>query len=267
MIVARTTAELRDALGPRRGGTIGLVPTMGALHAGHRALLDAARADCDTVVASIFVNPAQFADRDDLDRYPRDESSDLEVLEAAGADAAFLPTVQGMYGPGYQTWVEVTEVGSGLEGDARPGHFRGVATACLRLFLIVRPDRAYFGPKDAQQAAVVSRLVRDLELERESRVVSTVRDEDGLALSSRNARLSAEERAAALALPRALARGEAAWRDGGDPVQEAAQTLAGEPRLVVDYVDVATWDGRRVLAAAIRSGSTRLIDNVVLEEA
>jgi pantoate--beta-alanine ligase len=172
-----------------------------------------------------------------------------------------------MYPPGYQTWVEVEEAGSGLEGDARPGHFRGVATVCLRLFLIVRPDRAYFGQKDAQQAAVVAQLVRDLELPVAIRVLPTVRDADGLALSSRNAYLTPEEHDAALALPRALDAGERAWLAGRDAAEAARTELAAEPRLVPDYVEVAQWNGRRVLVAAVRAGRTRLIDNVVLEEA
>jgi len=267
MIVTRTTADVRDALGGGRDGTVGLVPTMGALHAGHASLLQAARAECDTVVASVFVNPAQFAPAEDLDRYPRDEAADLGALEDAGVDVAFLPAPQAIYPPGYQTWVDVTEVGRGLEGDARPGHFRGVATVCLRLFLIVEPDRAYFGQKDAQQAAVVERLVRDLELPLAIRVLPIVRDADGLALSSRNAYLSADERRAALGLPRALDAGERAWLVGRDAAEAAREELAAEPGLVADYVEVAEWDGRRVLAAAVRVGGTRLIDNVVLEEA
>lgn len=265
MIVARTIAEARAGLEPRRGGSVGLVPTMGALHAGHRALLAAARAECDTVVASIFVNPAQFGPNEDLDRYPRDEASDLAALEQAGVDLAFLPSAGEMYPPGFQTWVEVEELGRGLEGDARPGHFRGVATVCLKLFAIVRPGRAYFGQKDAQQAEVVTRMVDDLALGIDVRVVSTVRDEDGLALSSRNAYLSPEERRAALALPRALAAGAEAHRVGGDPAAAARAALAAEPRLAADYVEVARWNGRAVLVAAARVGSTRLIDNLVLE--
>jgi pantoate--beta-alanine ligase len=265
MIVARSIEEARTGLGPRRGGTIGLVPTMGALHAGHRSLLAAARSECDTVVASVFVNPAQFGPEEDLDRYPQDEASDLDALEAAGVDVAFLPSAEEMYPPGFQTWVEVEKLGRGLEGDARPGHFRGVATVCLKLFAIVRPDRAYFGQKDAQQSEVVARLVEDLALEIEVRVVPTVRDDDGLALSSRNAYLSPEERRAALALPRALAAGAEAHRAGADAAEAARAALRAEPGVRADYVEVARWNGRAVLVAAARVGSTRLIDNVVLE--
>jgi pantoate--beta-alanine ligase len=250
----RTIPELRAALEPSRTGTIGLVPTMGALHAGHVALIEAARADCDVVVVSLFVNSAQFDERTDLDAYPRDEARDGELAAAAGADYLFAPTHDELYPQGFQTWVDVEALSRGLEGEQRPGHFRGVSTVCLKLFNIVRPQLAYFGQKDAQQVAVVRRMARDLDLELEIRAVPTVRDADGLALSSRNARLSREERETALALPRALAT--------GDP-DEARALLDG---LDIEYVEVADFDPP-VLAAAVRVGSTRLIDNVVLEEA
>ncbi len=253
MKVCRTIAELRAALAPLRSGTVGLVPTMGSLHAGHLSLLAAARAECDTVVMSLFVNPTQFSAPSDLDAYPRDEQSDLGAATNAGVDLVFAPTAEEMYPPGFQTWVEVTELGSILEGRFRPGHFRGVATVCLKLFMIVRPDIAYFGQKDAQQVAVLRRLVTDLALELELRDLPTVRDEDGLALSSRNALLSPAERERALALPRALAA-----RDAG----RARELLDG---LEVDYVEVAPFEPP-VLAAAIRVGTTRLIDNIPLEE-
>jgi pantoate--beta-alanine ligase len=248
MRIVRTIAEL-----PEAAGSIGLVPTMGAIHAGHLALFEAARVENDVVVASLFVNPAQFGAGEDLDRYPRDEARDAKLAEEAGVDILFAPSAEEMYPDGYGTWVEVGELGEKLEGEFRPGHFRGVATVCLKLFNIVRPDRAYFGQKDAQQAAVVKQLVRDLNLRLEIRVVPTVRDDDGLALSSRNAYLSPEEREAALALPRALASGDAA---------EARELLSG---LDVDYVEETNLNGQRVLAAAVRVGKTRLIDNVVLE--
>jgi pantoate--beta-alanine ligase len=254
MKVCRTVADLREEL-RGRGGTVGLVPTMGALHEGHLALLRAAREDCDTVVMSLFVNPAQFAEGDDLARYPRDEAADLTRAEQAGVDLVFAPTAAELYPTGYQTWIDVEELGSMLEGEHRPGHFRGVATICLKLFNVVRPQRAYFGQKDAQQVAVLRRLVRDLHLDVEIRVVPTVRDGDGLALSSRNARLSPEERERALALPRAL--------ETRDPTRALA--LLSHDGLEVDYVAVAPFDPP-VLAAAVRVGGTRLIDNVVLEE-
>jgi pantoate--beta-alanine ligase len=264
--VARTIDEVRTALSAERGGrTVGLVPTMGALHAGHLSLVAAARAECAVVVASVFVNPQQFGPGEDLSRYPRDEVGDLRLLEEAGVDVAFLPSVAEMYPPGFQTFVDVAGISTGLEGAARPGHFRGVATVCLKLFSIVRPDVAYFGQKDAQQAEVVGQMARDLALGVRLRILPTVRDADGLALSSRNAYLSAEEREAALALPRALAAGEEAFRAGDDPAEAARAVLADEPRLAPDYVQVAQWNGHTVLAAAVRAGSTRLIDNVLLE--
>ena len=255
MIVSRTIADVRAALAERRDGRVGLVATMGALHGGHEALLGAARRDCDTVVMSLFVNPAQFGDPADLNGYPRDEGRDLEVARAAGVDVVFAPTAAELYPAGYQTWVEVTELGAILEGEHRPGHFRGVATVCLKLFTIVRPDVAYFGQKDAQQVEVLRRLIADLHLELELAVVPIVRDPDGLALSSRNARLSDEERARALALPRALAT--------LDP--ETARTILEDAGLDVEYVALAPF-APPVLAAAVRAGETRLIDNIPLEE-
>jgi pantoate--beta-alanine ligase len=247
--VVRTIAELQL---DRPHGTVGLVPTMGSFHEGHLALFRAAREENDAVVVSLFVNPAQFDQPSDLSRYPRDEAHDAELAERAGVDVLFAPSVEELYPDGHETWVDVERLGSILEGESRPGHFRGVATICLKLFNLVRPQRAYFGQKDAQQTAVVRRLVRDLNVPVEIRVVPTVRDEDGLALSSRNALLSPDERRKALALPRALAT--------HDP-RRARELLDG---LEVDYVEVADFEPR-VLAAAVRVGSTRLIDNVVLE--
>jgi pantoate--beta-alanine ligase len=229
-------------------GEIGLVPTMGALHDGHLALLRAAREENEVVVATVFVNPAQFTEGEDLAAYPRDEEHDLRLAEDAGVDVLFAPDAEEVYPPGFQTWVEVEQLGSILEGTHRPGHFRGVATVCLKLFNAVRPRRAYFGQKDAQQAAVIKRMVRDLAVPVEIRVLPTVRDPDGLALSSRNAYLSPEERERALALPKALAARDRSLLDG----------------LEVDYFEEADFEPR-VLAAAVRVGSTRLIDNVVLE--
>jgi pantoate--beta-alanine ligase len=252
VIVARTIRELEEALAPLRAGSIGLVPTMGAFHAGHLSLFRAARQESDGVVVSLFVNPTQFDRDDDLERYPRDEQRDLELANREGVDLVFAPGADEIYPAGFQTWVEVEELGRRLEGEFRHGHFRGVATVCLKLFNLVRPDRSYFGQKDAQQAAVIRRMVRDLAVPVEIRVLPTVRDEDGLALSSRNAYLSPEERERALALPRAVAT--------KDPVK-ARQLLRD---LEVEYVEVAEFDPP-VLAAAVRVGSTRLIDNAVLE--
>jgi pantoate--beta-alanine ligase len=247
--VVRTIADLRAL---SRQGAVGLVPTMGAFHEGHLALFRAARDENDVVVASLFVNPAQFGAAEDLEMYPRDEERDARLAEEAGVDILFMPAAEELYPAGFQTWVEVEELGRFLEGEHRPGHFRGVATVCLKLFNIVRPDRAYFGQKDAQQVAVVKRMVRDLDHEVRIRVVPTVRDADGLALSSRNAYLSPEDRELALALPRALAT--------RDPAK-ARELLAD---LDVDYVEVADFDPP-VLAAAVRVDGTRLIDNVVLD--
>lgn len=257
MKIVRTIRALRLALGR---GRIGLVPTMGAFHDGHLSLMQAARAECNEVVVSIFVNPAQFGPNDDFERYPRDEDRDAKVAREAGVDVLFLPTAKEMYPAGFRTWIEVEEIGA--ETDARPGHFRGVATVCLKLFNIVRPDVAFFGQKDAQQATVIKRMVRDLNLGLGVRVLPTVRDEDGLALSSRNAYLSERERVQALALPRALEAGRAAHLNGSDPVLAARTALNG---LEPEYVELIEVDGATILAAAARVGSTRLIDNVVLE--
>ena len=242
MKIVRAAAEL-----PRHHET-GLVPTMGAFHQGHLALFRAAREENELVVASLFVNPAQFAEGEDLARYPRDEARDAELAEEAGVDVLFVPPAEEIYPPGFETWVDVERLGAMLEGEHRPGHFRGVATVCLKLFNLVRPRRAYFGQKDAQQVAVISRMVRDLAVPVEIRVVPTVRDPDGLALSSRNAYLSPEERSQALSLPRALSARDRSELDG----------------LEVDYFEEADFEPR-VLAAAVRVGGTRLIDNVVLE--
>jgi len=253
--VVETIEETRRALEQSRQGSIGLVPTMGSLHEGHLALLRAARAENATVVMSLFVNPAQFGDASDLAKYPRNEKHDLQLAREAGVDLVFAPSADEMYPPGFQTWVEVTELGEILEGRFRPGHFRGVATVVLKLLNVVRPTCVYFGQKDAQQVAVIRQLVADLAVEVELRIVPTVRDDDGLALSSRNARLTADERTAALALPRALATRD---RDA------ALAELASSNGLEVDYVEVADFDPP-VLAGAVRIGSTRLIDNVPLE--
>jgi pantoate--beta-alanine ligase len=243
---------VEEALTPFRGLAIGLVPTMGAFHDGHLSLFRAARAESEAVVVSLFVNPAQFTQSEDPDRYPRDEERDAKVAAEVGVDVLFAPRPDEIYPPGFQTWVEVEELSRGLEGEFRPGHFRGVATICLKLFNLVRPARAYFGQKDAQQAAVIRRMVLDLNVPVAIRVLPTVRDEDGLALSSRNCYLSPKERERARALPHALA--------SKDP--EKARELLRD--LDVEYVEIADFEPK-VLAAAVRVGDTRLIDNVVLE--
>jgi pantoate--beta-alanine ligase len=251
VIVARSIGELDLP----RHGVVGLVPTMGALHAGHTALFRAARSASDVLVASVFVNPVQFSEDGDLAAYPRNLERDLAAAEAEGVDVVFAPRAEEMYPPGFATWVVPEGAAVGLESEHRPGHFRGVATVCLKLFNIVRPQFAWFGRKDAQQVAVLKQLVRDLNVPVEIRVVGTVRDDDGLALSSRNARLSPAEREQARAIRRAL--------ETGDEAQARAVLAAAgvEP----EYIAVADLDGP-TLAIAARVGSTRLIDNVPLGE-
>jgi len=249
VIVARSI----DELDLPRHGVVGLVPTMGALHPGHAALFAAARPECDVLVASVFVNPAQFSDATDLGRYPRDLDRDAAFAAEHGVDVVFAPPAAEMYPDGFATWIEPGGVAEGLEGASRPGHFRGVATVCLKLFNLVRPQIAWFGRKDAQQAAVVKQLVRDLNVPVEIRVVETARDHDGLAFSSRNVRLSNEDRVLARAIPRAL--------ETGDPV--AARSVLEAAGVEPDYVEVADFDGPTLLIAA-RVGSTRLIDSVPL---
>jgi pantoate--beta-alanine ligase len=259
MKTVHTVADMRGHLAPVRSGrTVGLVPMMGALHDGHVALFGAARRACGLVVASLFVNPGQFSDPVDLAAYPRQESRDAEIAAAAGVDALFVPAVDEMYRPGEATSVEVLGAAVGFEGTFRPGHFDSVATVCLKLFNIVAPALAFFGQKDAQQVAVIRQMVRDLHLSLQVEVIPTVREPDGLALSSRNVRLSAGERRRALAIPRALA---AALRAGGDPAGAARAELGD---LEVDYVEVAVFDGEPTLVIAARVGKTRLIDNVPL---
>jgi pantoate--beta-alanine ligase len=265
--VVRTAAEVSEALARdrERGARIGLVPTMGAFHDGHLSLIRAARDGSDVVVVSLFVNPAQFGRGEDLENYPRDEPRDRQLAEEAGVDLLFAPDAVEIYQEGFDTWVDPGKIATYLEGAARPGHFRGVATVCTKLFSIVAPQVAYFGRKDAQQVAVVKQLVRDLALPVEIVACPTVRDADGLAWSSRNRFLSDEERATALALPRALQAGLRAHRSGTDAVRAAREILDGEPSLQVDYVAIADLDGP-TLAAAVLVGSTRLIDNVLLSD-
>jgi pantoate--beta-alanine ligase len=259
MKILRTVADVREHLRAERG-PLGLVPTMGALHEGHVALFRAARRVCAHVVTSIFVNPGQFNDPADLAAYPRQETRDAELARGAGVDAIFAPTVEEMYS-GDATALVVQGAALGFEGDFRPGHFNSVATVCLKLFNIVAPDEAFFGQKDAQQVAVIRQMVRDLRLDLKITVVPTIREADGLALSSRNVRLSAADRLRALAIPRALAAGITAHVAGADPAAAAREELEG---LEVDYADVAVFDGEPTLVIAARAGATRLIDNVPL---
>ena len=263
MKTLRTIADVRAhvaALSHSR--TVGLVPTMGALHDGHVALFRAARRRCDHVVATIFVNPRQFNDPGDLAAYPRQEARDLQIAAGAGIDAVFAPAVEEIYPPCDSTSIVVGGAAVGFEGAVRPGHFNSVATVCLKLFNIVEAHVAFFGQKDAQQVAVVTEMVRDLRLNLRLEVVPTVREADGLALSSRNVRLSAAERVRALAIPQALAAGIAAHRAARDAAAAAREELQG---LEVDYVEVATFDGHPTLVIAARVGKTRLIDNVPLD--
>jgi pantoate--beta-alanine ligase len=278
MRVCREIRELREALGALRGnGSVGLVPTMGALHEGHRSLLAAARRQCQTVVASIFVNPTQFAAGEDFDRYPRSPEADHKVLKAENVDLVFEPSVEAMYPAGSTTFVEVAELSSRLDGASRPRHFRGVATVVAKLFHIVEPNTAFFGQKDAAQLAVLRQMVRDLNFPIEIVACPTIREPDGLAVSSRNRYLSAEERRRAPILFRALQSGVAAAKesDGNAPtcVKVITRILAEDPSLRVDYVAVVDPDTllpvedlRRgaLLAVAAYVGNTRLIDNILL---
>jgi len=275
--VTRTVAECRAARAAL-DACLGFVPTMGYLHEGHLALVRRARAECPSVVVSIFVNPTQFGPREDFARYPRDPERDLALLEKEGVDLVFMPEAAEMYPPGFDTWVEVGTITRRLEGRARPGHFRGVATVVCKLFNIVQPRRAYFGEKDAQQLRVVRKMVRDLDMPIEIVPVPTVREPDGLALSSRNVYLSPDERRQALALSAALrlaqelvAQGE---RRAAVLRARMRRRIRQEPDARIDYVSVAdaetleeltVVDRPALVSLAVRIGATRLIDNVVVE--
>jgi pantoate--beta-alanine ligase len=275
----RDIGRLGSALAALRAGghRVALVPTMGALHAGHIALVEQARRQADRVVASIFVNPLQFGDGEDLDRYPRQEDDDARRLEDAGCDLLWMPTAEQMYPPGFATKVTVRGLGSRWEGEARPGHFDGVATVVAKLLCAVRPELALFGDKDFQQLAVIRRMALDLGLDVSIVGVPVVRDGDGLALSSRNAYLSQDDRARAVALPQALARAAeeiASGTDVGQALDQAKRALSDAGFSSVDYValvDASTLEplqaptGRVRLIAAATIGGTRLIDNVPLE--
>ena len=271
--VVRRRADLRAAL-DAAARPIGLVPTMGWLHEGHRALMQRARAADATTVVSIFVNPRQFGDPGDLARYPRNEARDLEVCEAEGVDLVFAPPVEEVYPPGFDSVVSVGAIARPLEGAARPGHFEGVATVVAILFNLVGADRAYFGQKDAQQVAVIRRMAIDLAIPTEVIACPTIREPDGLAMSSRNVHLSPAERAAAPVLRRALLAAAEAWSSGersAETLRERMRAvLSREPLAVVEYVScaddatLAELDrvaGPALLSLAVRFGSTRLIDN------
>jgi pantoate--beta-alanine ligase len=287
MQILSDISELRATLRQLRSGgdqsaprTIGFIPTMGALHAGHRSLVQAARQRCDIVVASIFVNPTQFGPNEDFRRYPRTLEQDCRMLEAEGVDVVFTPTTEAMYPPGASTFVDVEGVSGRLDGASRRGHFRGVATVVAKLFHIVQPDFSFFGQKDAAQVAVLRKMVRDLDFPLEIIVCPTVREHDGLAMSSRNRYLSAEERRQALALSRALHAAEMQATRGEHRAFALLQTvrasLQQEPAIRVDYIAVVdpdtllpidAVDAGGLLAIAAYVGNTRLIDNVLLASA
>ena len=277
MRIVRTNDEMRAARREARG-TVGLVPTMGSFHAGHHSLIRAARERCDVVVVSLFVNPAQFDEAADLEAYPRDEARDAAEAAELGVDVLYAPAVEEVYPPGFATSVRVEGLSDVLEGAERgPGHFAGVCTVVTKLLNVVTPDVAFFGQKDAQQVAVLRRMVRDLDLPVELAVLPTVREPDGLALSSRNVLLDAAERRRALALSQALGAAEAAVAAG----ERDASAVAGAARAVMDGVEpeylalvdpdsfqpIATVDGRVLVAVAARIGATRLIDNTIITTA
>jgi pantoate--beta-alanine ligase len=268
--------KAREARAEQR--VIGLVPTMGALHAGHMALVERAKKECSPVYGSIFLNPTQFGTNEDLSKYPRTLEADVEKLVNAGVDGLFLPDAKEVYPPGFSTYVHVEGLSERLEGKSRPGHFRGVATVVLKLFEIVQPHYAYFGRKDAQQVRVLQKMVQDLNLDVELVVCPTVREEDGMALSSRNAYLDSEERKVGTVLVRALRAAEKELRVGVRDTLELQRTmrkvLDGETRARVDYAEIVDADtfepvvrvGRRAYALlAVRIGNTRLIDNMLID--
>lgn len=277
MQVVKTIGEIRK-LRQSLTGSVGLVPTMGYLHQGHLALVKQARAENFAVVVSIYVNPTQFGSGEDLTTYPRDLHRDLELLEGEKTDIVFVPSDEEMYPSGFSSWVDVEKVTERLEGASRPGHFRGVATVCAKLFNIVQPTRAYFGQKDAQQAIVVKRMVADLNMNLEIVIVPTVRESNGLAVSSRNIYLSPEQRRAATVLFKALSLAKQLWHDGEKDANKIRQQMTSliqkQPLAQIDYVSIANSNTLEELrhvncpalaSLAVRIGKARLIDNVILE--
>jgi len=276
MQVIKTIAEVRE-LRPKLVGPVGFVPTMGYLHEGHLALVRQARAESSTVVVSIFVNPTQFGPGEDLATYPRNLDRDLELLEQEGTDIVFVPSGEEMYPRGFSTWVDVEKVTECLEGASRPGHFRGVATVVAKLFNIIQPTRAYFGQKDTQQAVVIKKMIADLNMNLEIVVVPTVRESDGLAMSSRNSYLNPEERQSATVLFGALSLARQLWQFGEKDASkiryEMENLIQKEPLAQIDYVSIADADTLEELdmidrpalvSLAVRIGKTRLIDNIVM---
>ncbi len=277
MHIARTIADFRAWRRVLTGGTLGLVPTMGYLHDGHLSLVRASKHDNVHTAATIFVNPTQFAPNEDLARYPRDEARDLALLKAEGVDAVFIPAADEMYATDASTYVEVEHLTSRLEGASRPTHFRGVTTVVLKLFNITQPERAYFGQKDAQQLAVVRRMVRDLDVPVEIVGMPIVREPDGVAMSSRNVNLTPEQRSAARVLSRSLRLAEsivaAGQRDAAEVRASLESLISAENLAEIDYVSVAdamsleelaTIEGPALVSVAVRFGGTRLIDNVTV---
>lgn len=277
MMIVTTLEELRSARA-MLDEPLGFVPTMGYLHEGHLSLVRRARQECRSVSVSIFVNPTQFGPHEDLNAYPRDLERDLRLLEPLGVDLVWTPTNGVMYPPGYQTWVTVEELTRPLEGAARPGHFRGVTSVVAKLFNAVLPQKAYFGQKDAQQAAVIRQMTRDLNFPIGIVVCPTVREPDGLAMSSRNAYLNPEERRAATVLYRALSAAKAAHEKGEREAEALRrimrETIEAEPLARLQYVSCADYDtlqelervtGKTLLSMAVFVGKTRLIDNFILE--
>ncbi len=283
MKLVKTVAELREEIAAVKAvqKTIGLVPTMGALHEGHASLIAAANKENDVVVVSVFVNPTQFGPNEDLDAYPRTLEADCVLAEKMGADIVFAPSPKEMYPSEDMTWVEVTgDVTKVLCGKSRPIHFRGVTTVVSKLFNLAQPDRAYFGQKDAQQVEVIKRMVKDLFFNLQLRIMPIIREADGLAKSSRNTYLSAEEHQAALVLNQSLAEAKQMFENGERSseklVAAVTEKIQGEPMSDIDYVEIyklpelrpagETLEGSNLLALAVKFGTTRLIDNVILEE-
>jgi len=276
MKVVETIADLKS-LRPRLAEPVGFVPTMGYLHQGHLALVRQARAENVSVVASIFVNPTQFGPHEDFARYPRDPQRDLALLEKEGTDVVFMPSADEMYPPQFNSWVEVGKVAERLEGAARPGHFRGVATVVAKLFNIVQPDRAYFGQKDAQQLIVIKKMASDLDMNLEIVAAPTVREADGLAMSSRNTYLNPEERKQAVVLYQALTLAQKLWSQGEKDTKAIRRQMTAliqkQPLAKIDYISIAdaetldeldTVRPPALVSLAVRIGKTRLIDNVVV---
>jgi len=277
MDVIETVAEMQKVRKSLKG-PVGFVPTMGYLHEGHLELTRRAKAECDIAVVSIFVNPTQFGPKEDFEKYPRDTERDLKLLEDVGTDYVFMPSPKDIYPPGYSTWIDVEKVTNRLEGAARPGHFRGVATVVNILFNIVQPDKAYFGQKDAQQCVVIKKMIRDLNMPLEMIIVPTVREPDGLAMSSRNVYLTTAMRQQAPVLNQTLKLAETLWRQGETSAAKVRQQMTDliqlQPLAKIEYIDIADTDTLEelqtikpgtLISMVVRFGNTRLLDNIILE--